>query len=172
MPGDQDFYAYYNPDDAATLPVVLDQLSSYVDAQGPFDGVMAFSAGAVLAALYLLQHWQQGKLLPFRFAVFFSTASSEAELAQLSLDPTPGCLKLPTAHIWGQNDLTAPTGGAAIASLCDPSQAFVSVHEGGHEFPRLSKLTEAVHMIRRAIGPPGLEKQQHSYFGGSSADPI
>lgn len=136
--------------------MALDQLCSYVDAQGPFDGVMAFSAGAVLAALYLLQHWQQEKPLPFRFAVFFSTASSDAELAELRLAPTPGCLKLPTAHIWCQNDLTAPNGGAAMASLCDPSQAFVSIHEGGHEFPRLHKLTEAVHMMRRAIALPRL----------------
>ncbi|RDH22482.1 hypothetical protein M747DRAFT_368651 [Aspergillus niger ATCC 13496] len=151
-PADQAFYAFYNPDDPATLLVALDQLSSYVDDQGPFDGVVAFSAGAVLVGLYLLQLWQQGKPLPFRFAVFFSTASSGAELAQLSLAPTPGCLKLPTAHIWGQNDLIAPTGGANMASLCDPSQTFVSVHEGGHEFPRQSKLTEAVHMMRRAIG--------------------
>ncbi|KAJ5522623.1 hypothetical protein N7513_013196 [Penicillium frequentans] len=165
-PADQDFFAFYNPDDAATLPVALDQLSSYVDAQGPFDGVMAFSAGAALAALYLLQHWEQGKPLPFRFAVFFSNASSDAELAQLGLAPTPGCLKLPTAHIWGQNDLTAPTGGADMASLCDTSQAFVSVHEGGHEFPRLAKLTEAVHMMRRAIGPPLPDRQQRSYLGG------
>ncbi|KAJ5526484.1 hypothetical protein N7494_013134 [Penicillium frequentans] len=171
-PADQDFFAFYNPDDAATLPVALDQLSSYVDAQGPFDGVMAFSAGAALAALYLLQHWEQGKPLPFRFAVFFSTASSDAELAQLGLAPTPGCLKLPTAHIWGQNDLTAPTGGADMASLCDTSQAFVSVHEGGHEFPRLAKLTEAVHMMRRAIGPPLPDRQQRSYLGGGSAKVI
>lgn len=124
---------------------------------------MGFSAGAVLAAMYLVQKQRQAgeagpakTQTPFRLAVFLSSASSSAEFAYLGIhisrdDSSEPLIKIPTAHIWGSADETAPTGGLDLSRLCDPATRLTLVHDGGHEVPRKHLLTESVHVIRRTI---------------------
>ncbi|KAL2758195.1 hypothetical protein ACRALDRAFT_1080133 [Sodiomyces alcalophilus JCM 7366] len=167
---DAKFYAFYDPNDLSTVPHAISQLDKYVAAEGPFDGLVGFSAGAVLAAMYLAQKQRQGgeggpakpQTPPFRCAVFLSSASSSAEFAHLGVDisaysndgdssTSDPLIKIPTAHIWGSADETAPTGGLDLSRLCDPATRLTLVHDGGHEVPRKNLLTESVHIIRRTI---------------------
>jgi hypothetical protein len=137
------------------LQHAISQLDEYVTAEGPFDAVMGFSAGAVLAALYLVLKQQQGLPAPLKCGIFVASASSTRETAYLGLDAQGERdgphICIPTAHIWGSNDGIAPTGGAGVTQMCDPSRCLTYVHDGGHEFPRKERLTTAVHVIRRVI---------------------
>lgn len=113
---------------------------------------MGFSAGAVLAAMYLVEKQRQDDKVPFKCGVFLSSASSAAEMGQLCHnDAQRDLIRIPTAHIWGSSDQTAPTGGEDLSRLCDPSARHTLIHEGGHEIPRKGYLTDAVHVIRRTI---------------------
>ncbi|KAI0002770.1 serine hydrolase FSH [Xylariaceae sp. FL0662B] len=148
---DQSFYAYYDFDDLSTLETALDQLNGYVFAEGPFDVILGFSAGAVLAAVYLLDKERQGDIVPFKCGIFLSSADCKAETSYLGLDMHSKSITIPTAHIWGCNDELAPTGGEDLGRMCDPACRRRLVHDGGHEIPRKGFLTEMVHLIRRTI---------------------
>lgn len=128
------------------------QLDSYIAVGGPFDGVMGFSAGAVVAALYMADKHRRGEQSPFKCAVFLSAAKiiEEQEYLGFNVAKRP-LIQVPTAHIWGANDLTAPTGGHDLSRLCEPALVQTIIHDGGHEIPRKGYLTDAVHAIRRTI---------------------
>jgi len=162
-PGD-DFFSFYDESDLSTLPQVLRQLDAYIASQGPFDAIMGFSAGAVLAGLYLLDKHRQGVTpLPVRCAVLLSAGSSAAALEALGFDDVPGTgagaggeedgrrIPIPSAHIWGSADDVAPGGGRDLSRLFEPGCRLSLVHDGGHEIPRKSYVTEAAHIIRRVL---------------------
>ncbi|KAK8850861.1 DUF341 domain protein [Apiospora arundinis] len=155
---DRRFYAYYNPADTTTIPRALSQLDEYVRAEGPFDAILGFSAGAVLAAMYLVDQQRRQKAdegappaLPFKCAVLLSPGSSSTELAWLGFDAQKDTIRIPTAHVWGSADDVAPTGGQDLAETCDASRRQIAIHGGGHELPSQSDLTKAVHIIRKTI---------------------
>ncbi|RYP06666.1 hypothetical protein DL765_009400 [Monosporascus sp. GIB2] len=153
LPG-QSYYGFYNPHNYFGLGTAIDQLDKFVATEGPYDAVMGFSAGAVLAAIYILDKQSRRKgcgEVPFRYAVFISSARSKEALTSLGMDPALGEIRIPTAHIWGMNDQIEPTGGAELSRLCDPNVAATLVHDGGHEFPREDHLVKAVHAIRRTL---------------------
>ncbi|PLB39702.1 serine hydrolase FSH [Aspergillus candidus] len=50
-----------------------DLIDDFVEAEGPFDGILGFSQGGSVALTYLLQRQLDGHLPPFRFAIFLST---------------------------------------------------------------------------------------------------
>ncbi|KAI0147453.1 serine hydrolase-domain-containing protein [Xylariaceae sp. FL1272] len=143
----------------------LSDLEMYLALEGPFDGVLAFSQGAMLAATYLAWKETQDQNLgvtdrPFKFAVFFSAWDVyDGKLlhqgqARRMAEKTDGhVINIPTAHIWGRNDSTSgnPIG---VSQLCVATSRQVFVHEGAHEVPgsRMSSSVKAsVRMIRRVI---------------------
>lgn len=151
---DHKFYSLWNPYDVSSLPVALAQLDKYVETEGPFDAVLGFSAGAVLAGLYLSQKHRQGQDLPFKCGVFLSSASVLSELDHLGMGTTPSLdqlIPIPTAHIWGSADEVAPNGGVELSKLFSADQRRILVHGGGHEIPRKEYVTESVHLIRRVV---------------------
>lgn len=108
-----------------------------------------------MAALYLLENQRRGQGTPLKFGIFVASANNANEVAYLGLhsqDRDKGRISIPTAHIWGANDESAPKGGLDISELCDPVQRFTLVHSGGHEFPRSKDdLTNAAHVVQRAM---------------------
>jgi hypothetical protein len=138
----------------------LDQLHGYILAEGPFDAVMGFSAGAVLAASYLAEqqaligHTDKRANHTFKCGIFISSASCKDEAKFLEgkgFGVGEDLVQIPSVHVWGSNDNLAPAGGADLSLFFDPAQRLILVHDGGHEFPRGTFLTKAVHLIRRAI---------------------
>ncbi|KAI0810329.1 serine hydrolase-domain-containing protein [Xylaria sp. FL0064] len=145
------FYAFFDPADLATLQIAMDQLDHYIASEGPFDAVMGFSAGCVLAALYLVRKQQQSPELPFKCAIFLSCAEIRQELRHLGVDAVRNPVRVPTAHIWDANDATAPSGGQDLCEICDAETRLTLIHDGGHEVPRGHHLAEACHVIRRVL---------------------
>lgn len=163
------FYGYYDPEDLNTLHTSLSQLEDYIATNGPFDVIMGFSAGAILAAMYLLQRRNarhrsdeadttdvdvganNNPYAPVRCAIFLASAESVNELRYLGFDNQQAVIHLPTAHIYGSKDVIAPNGGDDLSRVCDASLQTVMIHQGGHEVPRKEELTQAVHVIRRTL---------------------
>ncbi|KAI8713674.1 FSH1 domain-containing protein [Fusarium sp. LHS14.1] len=67
-------YCWYNFPYPADVEDAYKRLASYVESEGPFDGVWGFSQGGSMAALLLLMHQAEnpGTPYPFKLAIFTS----------------------------------------------------------------------------------------------------
>ncbi|PWY82553.1 hypothetical protein BO83DRAFT_423370 [Aspergillus eucalypticola CBS 122712] len=157
-------YAYFDPSQPETYAAALEQLEAFLIAEGPFDGILAFSHGAQLAASFLIERARSAAssspagARSIRCAIFLSggipyqwspspTAAALpdgcklAPIAEAEREGTatpsalPVLLQLPTAHIWGQNDTSYPGTSVVLSRLCKPEWRAVFVHDGGHEVP-------------------------------------
>jgi hypothetical protein len=147
------YYEWWNAQkDEATGSVVyegadetLKMLREYLEAHGPFDGILGFSQGGSLAHLLCLLQQQQQAASPntsFRFGIFISARASRhtahADLIQRAKTASP--LTIPSLVIFGGKDNEVPADDTRqlIATL-DPSkttQCFLP--DGSHRVPILS----------------------------------
>jgi len=142
---------------------LLDDLIDAVRMQGPFDGVMGFSEGGIVAATLLLEDARR-PFANFRCGIFFSAAppldpddlcSGIVRCLDPDQAPTGTAINVPTAHIYS-HESTGGTGIAkvqsplqklwsaagwstpeqihsSLARVCGNSQVFV--HDQGHQIP-------------------------------------
>lgn len=157
-------YAYYDITSPASFIAALDSLEAYVEAEGPFDGVIAYSQGAGLAAMLLVRrHFLQPEAAPlFRCAILFSpnqvydpvsyVEKGEVRvLNQVSDGMRP--LSIPAVIIYGEAD-ERKDECRGLQGIFDPDHLSVFVHEGGHEIPGIgvkSGLPGTVKASRRGI---------------------
>ncbi|KAI4096349.1 MAG: hypothetical protein L6R37_006960, partial [Teloschistes peruensis] len=157
------YYAYYVPEIRVTVREALDDLDAYIAEEGPFDGVLAFSQGACLAAMHLVRHSvEHPSATPsFRCAIFIACPNvydlsafvERGEFRCLNPKTDGHPIKIPTVHIWGERDwLNEQSQG--VSELCEPSMATVFVHDGSHEVPKSSgksRLAGSVKAMRKGI---------------------
>ncbi|KAI9690814.1 MAG: hypothetical protein M1822_008433 [Bathelium mastoideum] len=171
---DGEYFKYYEPYDSTSFRKALDDLGKYLDTDGPFDGVIAFSQGCSLAAAFIIEEQrrqvQAGNGDPasassFKCAVFFAgrppyvdAGPEHRSLGGKKDAASSGSftmrIAIPTAHIWGANDEFEPGNALALYDLCGPQTRCVVVHEGGHEVPGprdRDAVTESVHAIKRML---------------------
>ncbi|KAK9413397.1 putative Serine hydrolase FSH domain-containing protein [Seiridium unicorne] len=154
---------YVNDDVPDSNIKALDDLERLVDEEGPFDGVMAFSQGAGLAASLMVHKFRQhpeGEPV-FRCAIFFcgsppkiSSTTDGTTTRQLDFESDGELIHVPTAHIWGANDQLYPSFGPVLSKLCSRTQRDDFIHEGGHEIPGAKDpdaILKATRVIKRAI---------------------
>ncbi|EGE80630.2 DUF341 domain-containing protein [Blastomyces dermatitidis ATCC 18188] len=55
----EDTFAHYNPNSPEIILKALDNLGKYIEDEGPFDGVIGFSQGAMLATSYGIHKYQE-----------------------------------------------------------------------------------------------------------------
>ncbi|KUJ19542.1 uncharacterized protein LY89DRAFT_642647 [Mollisia scopiformis] len=158
------YHAYFDPESAPSAQQALDQLDDYVHTEGPFDGIIAFSQGAALAATYIIRKSKQSKPgnhneMPIKCVVFLSSTAlydyelyfEKGQLRVLDADIDSELIQIPTVHIWGEQD-NLRKDSERLSRLC--AQATVFVHGGAHEVPGLgsnANVTGAVNAIRRGI---------------------
>ncbi|KAH8430735.1 uncharacterized protein LDX57_008399 [Aspergillus melleus] len=161
FPTDDDCFAYFDPSRPESFAAALQHLAEFLEHEGPFDGILAFSQGAQVAAALLAQlqaHRPTG--YPVRCAIFLSAATPEG--APIMGPPTNDApvstevevpLQLPTAHIWGETDSHSDTS-RMLCTMCRPEWCSPFVHSGGHEVPGGSSkgsLKGSVNAIRRTV---------------------
>ena len=140
-------YAYFDPTNLKSISKALEDLKSYIEADGSFDGILGYSQGAVIAAILYLQvkmeHPAQMHPL-FECAIFLSggVPFDPAALCQDKirfLDPNADGqpITIPTAHIWGSNDLDFPNTSPKLSKLCEADCRTEVLYDGGHEEPVL-----------------------------------
>jgi len=152
FPKSDEYFTYFN--DLASSKKALENLRSFIKTEGPFDGIIAFCNGSLLAATMLIRDSKLGILDPnLKVAVLFSSPMLGDRT--LSIGEEEGTLiHLPTAHIWGINDKFCSDAPGMIADLCARDVRNIFVHDGGHEIPGVKNkesVTSAVHAIQRAI---------------------
>ncbi|PLB51488.1 hypothetical protein P170DRAFT_422498 [Aspergillus steynii IBT 23096] len=158
LSADEQAFSYSEPSDAASWRHAVEGLDDYVANEGPFDGVIGFSAGASLAILWLLWRQQQQDV-PVKMGVFFSNAIGPDQLKSLGLGETAELqlsaedLKIPTAHIWGScDDCEGRANAECGLGICNPDRRSMYVHGKGHEIPTSADDTIGmVKAIDRAI---------------------
>ncbi|KAF2230325.1 hypothetical protein EV356DRAFT_509139 [Viridothelium virens] len=168
---ESDFCQYADESSVESCRKALLDLDEYIKEEGPFDGVIAFSQGAGLAASLMVHHIQNNpqkaqKDPIFRCGIFFSGGTPEDPRRVLSRDlpehnrrylsyeDDGELIQVPTAHIWGQNDSFYPTFGPVLSGICDKKTKEELVHSGGHEVPGAKdQLTvdKVARIIRRTI---------------------
>ncbi|KAM0794238.1 serine hydrolase FSH [Usnea florida] len=164
FPADGQYFKYFDLDSAESMRKALSDLERYVEEEGPFDGVMAFSVGGTLAAALiiskLIKYQGRNNPLPFKCALFLSSGAPFDPAAALrddirNISPTEGeLIQIPTAHIWGSNDELARSTSVVLSDLCDRRLKTVFVHHLGHDVPGAGShqaLNGAVRAIRRTI---------------------
>ncbi|KAJ5287310.1 Serine hydrolase FSH [Penicillium angulare] len=128
-------------------------LADYVDHEGPFDGMMGFSEGAIMAATLLVED-AKNSAMGLKCGIFFSGGLPlDPELLRgecvRCVDPlTDGvAIRVPTAIIveedlgrlscrsplsglWGQGDISR-----GLVDICEPSLREVVLHSIGHQIP-------------------------------------
>ncbi|KAI1127895.1 hypothetical protein F5Y10DRAFT_188152 [Nemania abortiva] len=147
--------------DLAQRKLLLPKILRALKTHGPFDGVIGFSEGGLIAASLLLydEHYS---LYNLKCGIFFSAATPyDLKLfMQLGtsrmLDPEVDgvAIKVPTAHIWSDNDEKHPDMGQKLARLCDPTVREEFVNHGNHDIPGARDeegLDEAIRTIERTI---------------------
>ena len=159
FPANDEYFTYLDPYSAESRRKALADLENYVAEEGPFDGVMAFSLGAALAATFIIRKLQANPLerrtsLPFKCAIFLSGGIPFDYLA-VPLDEIQSLwvkdeqpIQVPTAHIWGSNDALADSTSAVLSELCNPQLRTVFIHDGGHDVPGARSRDATIGMVR------------------------
>lgn len=122
----------------------MEQLAEYVATNGPFDGVIGFSQGAVLAATLIIA--TEKKLImmenPFRCAIFLCgglpfdfAALQNGEVKLLDPNENATLMHLPTTNAWASNDLDYPGMGPPLSKLCSEANTHEIIHDAGHGVP-------------------------------------
>jgi predicted esterase len=159
-PSDE-YFAYYDFARPESFVQAVSDLAEYVQSEGPFDGVMAFSQGATLAAALMARDVFPP---PLGFAIFicggppFSERTIVEEgMLRFCENETDGggrpVISVPTVHLIGaQDDVHAE--GTMLVRLCREEGREFWEHPGGHEIPSAPAVTaKMVETICR-----GLEK--------------
>ncbi|GAP91100.1 putative serine hydrolase FSH [Rosellinia necatrix] len=161
LPGGSDTYTYFDYTSEKSTRKAVDDFEMFLQTDGPYDGVIAFSQAASLVGTWMLRRVKRGGDLGFKCAIFLSAALLPYDVVQLE----KGCLHLvttsevgeaisiPTAHVWGEEDQFSSTA-KDFTNLCKSDVKSVLVHKGGHEVPGGSSreaVSRAVNIIRRAI---------------------
>ncbi|KAJ5295646.1 hypothetical protein N7508_010467 [Penicillium antarcticum] len=164
MLSDENTFTYYTPTRPETCFSAFNNLEHYLEAEGPYDGVMGFSLGAAFVMSWMINRIQKQKgnkfaQLPFKVGIFFSNGgplldcNDSSGQSVLPFDPIAidGILDIPTAHIWGRCDPEKGNAEFAIRA-CNQDTRSVFVHERGHEVPKSAEnVISAAKVINRAI---------------------
>lgn len=119
----------------------LEEIEATIQEHGPFDAVIGYSEGAMLASLLLVEDRRQeeegGIPRRFKMGVFFcgwppiSTVNDEVLLG----DQYAELIDVPTCHVVGANDPFV-SGSVALHNLCNNDQLRLFDHGRGHIVPR------------------------------------
>lgn len=113
-------------------------LREYMIKKGPFDGVLGFSQGAVMASILaamISSHVlinQDKKLPSFKFGVFISGITPR-DPEKLKIYQTK--LNTPSLHVWGTNDSLVSTELSKTFSSHYINPVCLA-HDGGHALPK------------------------------------
>ncbi|CEO96047.1 hypothetical protein PBRA_004737 [Plasmodiophora brassicae] len=109
----------------------VDLIRDVVKERGPFDGILGFSQGACMAAVYCAAQQANQFDNAFRFAILAGGFVPRAPDLQ-PLFSTP--IAIPSLHIVGDTDTMVPPEVSMHLSTCFASPA-VHHHPGGHFIP-------------------------------------
>lgn len=125
-----------------------------MSSEGPFDGIIGFSNGALLAANMIIEDTRLGTLDPNLKLVILLSPPRIDNLGFSKGKVDEILIHLPSAHVWGSNDTICSDTPSIIADICARDVRSTFVHNCGHEIPGgkdKEMVIGVVRVIRRAI---------------------
>jgi predicted esterase len=128
-------------DSRETLGSAMSSIDATIQAHGPFDAVIGYSEGAMLASTLLVEdrrrQEEEGLAPRFKFGVFICGWPPISPLTDQMLlaDQHGQLINVPTCHVVGASDPFV-SGSVALYNLCDTSQLRLFDHGRGHIVPR------------------------------------
>ncbi|KAF3066463.1 hypothetical protein GL218_09005 [Daldinia childiae] len=163
LPTGYETYTYFDYTSEKSTRKAVDDLETFLQTDGPYDGVIAFSQAASLVSTWMLRQAKKGKHSNpgFKCAIFLSAALlpydfeqlEEGHLQLVATAEVGEAISIPTAHVWGEEDQFSDTA-RDFTNLCKSDVRSIFIHRGGHEVPGASSkeaVSRAVNIIRRAI---------------------
>ncbi|KAI9644956.1 hypothetical protein NHQ30_006991 [Ciborinia camelliae] len=174
LAGKEECFTYFDYGSEDSIGKALGDLARYIAEEGPFDGIMAFSHGASLASMFIIQslqrsreplphnpHFPQNSCPVFKCAIFLSgvrptnvclAAPADGNIRWLDESLDGVVIDMPTAHIFASNDAAIPGESEKLSKLCASDKRIVFIHDQGHEVPKSKEaVLSTVHVIRRVI---------------------
>lgn len=166
-----EFYGYLEEElTVSSAQELVLNMTEFVETNGPFDAVMGFSEGGIIAAMLLIED-SRHSFAGFKCGIFFSAAPPlDPDVVRGGLlrcvDPDRDgiLIQVPTAHIGGSNECLerlsqlspmAPLWSKspallrdALVQLCDDNHSQVFLHSRGHDIPGPSSPKELSGVIR------------------------
>ncbi|KAJ7524573.1 hypothetical protein O6H91_17G012100 [Diphasiastrum complanatum] len=136
------------------LPEAIEYIEQYIKDNGPFDGLLGFSQGAVLSA-YLASLQEKGLALqnaePLRLIVIISGAKLPSPQLESAYQ---GTIRCPSVHFIGRKDYSRNHGEEFVKLFESP---LVIEHSEGHTIPLLdadATLEVVDHLIQESMKSP------------------
>ncbi|KAF2736978.1 hypothetical protein EJ04DRAFT_432072 [Polyplosphaeria fusca] len=159
---DAQYFGYFDQQSSESCLAALNNLDRYLQSEGPFDGLITFSQGGVLASTMLVRQARRvAHTSDLKVAVFFSGGIpanpgllESGVIQPLEYESAGEVISIPTAHIMGRTERGEVPWPQKLVDLCRKEVRDVFVHEGGHEIPGIKDragVTGAVQVMRRAI---------------------
>ena len=145
------------PKGTKAIEEFFDRIYRIADEEGPFDGILGNSEGAIMAATFLIDYVRKvasKERIPFlKCAVFMGGGAPWTANGKdvLLADEHGQIINIPTCHILGYND-SFVDHSVALYHLCEEDSATIVDHGKGHMVPhdeRSSKIM--IRAIRNLI---------------------
>ena len=133
------------PRNTGRVEAILAHLHDVMEKEGPFDGILGDSEGAIVAATFVVDHLRrcsEAKVQPqLKCAVFISGGPPYTPdgTNMFLADQCGQVIAIPTCHIIGYNDPLID-GAIALYHLCNAKVATLVDHGRGHRLPRDARL--------------------------------
>lgn len=150
------WYSYFDAEtrhtpNEKTIEPALESLSAAIKSDGPFDGILGYSEGALVAAHALMEYARTTSLgdpLPFKCAVFiaglipykFSKVDGQDVIGREEEPLNLG--RVLTVHVIGNKDELGEA--EKLLELCKGGPTVVVKHEGGHSVPHKPREVENI----------------------------
>lgn len=156
----EQYFGYFDENSPQSVLDAVNNLDRYIDIQGPFDGLIAFSQGGVLASTLLVRQARRNPdAVALKVAMFFSAlvpvdpdVLESGVITPLDHALVGEIISIPTVHVWGAAKHGELAWPPKLFRLCKEGEHFE--HSGGHEIPGSkdrAAVTEIVQRMRRAI---------------------
>ena len=148
--------------EAHILQDVLLAIHRKSDEEGPFDCILGYSEGAIVAATFVVDSLKKcaagHDIVPPKCAVFMNGAPplSTDGKGWLLADKCGQLITIPTCHILAYNDAMA-FASVATYHLCNEEVASMVDHGRGHSIPRDNKSVKRIVRAIRALVEPTMD---------------
>lgn len=144
---------------AGHVSMMLEYVCNVIEEEGPFQGIIGISEGAMAAATFLIDYLEMcrktGSPRMFKWGVFF-IGGPPVKLdgkGWILSDESDLRITIPTCHVIGRKDPLALMSGS-LWNVCDPKSRVFLTHERGHIIPHEPILMAGVAGFVRAHESP------------------
>jgi len=138
----QNCYSWYDGS-AASVATAVDDLAGYVEENGPFDSVFAFSLASGLVATLLLRPTPSAVQPHIKSVVFMSASTlpcdwhelKKGNIRFLGMNDISGSIDIPTLSVWSVEDAMSLGRADELMRMCNEKRRGEVHHSAGHGIP-------------------------------------